>query len=225
VQQRAKVAGIDITSELEAAGIPLQPFSEAAYLAVEQLPLETQKDWARRGILVNDEYDNGEGMKAHYSPYWALDTVYYWEMNFPAGEELNVSHSYRPSVGGTVGMTFTSDGAFEGEQFDAYKAKYCLDDSLLKAIRRAQADAKGTDFEYHPYFEKRISYILRTAQNWGTGQIGDFHLTIDKGKPDNLVSFCGVNVEKTGPTTFEIRAKDFYPQSDLDILILEKPAS
>jgi len=30
-------------------------------------------------------------------------------------------------------------------------------------------------------------------------------------------------VKKTGPTTFEMTAEDFYPQKDIEILILEKP--
>ena len=68
--------------------------------------------------------------------------------------------------------------------------------------------------------EQRIEYVLTTGGNWALGTIGDFKLTIDKGDPDNLVSFCGENVRKTGPTTFEMTAKDFYPERDLDILIL-----
>ena len=69
------------------------------------------------------------------------------------------------------------------------------------------------------YWESRIGYILTTGANW-SGPIGDFHLTIDKGAPENLVSFCGEGVVKTGPTRFEIRAKDFVPERDLAILFL-----
>ena len=68
--------------------------------------------------------------------------------------------------------------------------------------------------------EQRIEYVLTTGGNWALGTIGDFKLTIDKGDPDNVVSFCGENVRKTGPTTFEMTAKDFYPERDIDILIL-----
>ena len=68
--------------------------------------------------------------------------------------------------------------------------------------------------------EQRIEYVLTTGGNWALGTIGDFKLTIDKGEPDNLVSFCGENVRKTGPTTFEMTAKDYYPERDIEILIL-----
>ncbi|MBN9000477.1 MAG: DUF4424 family protein, partial [Rhizobiales bacterium] len=36
-------------------------------------------------------------------------------------------------------------------------------------------------------------------------------------------SFCGEGVKKTGPTTFELSADDFYPEDDLHLLILARP--
>ncbi|TIN17032.1 MAG: DUF4424 domain-containing protein, partial [Mesorhizobium sp.] len=45
-------------------------------------------------------------------------------------------------------------------------------------------------------------------------------LTVDKGDPKNLVSFCGENVRKVGPTRFEMTAENFYPEHDVDILLL-----
>jgi hypothetical protein len=47
-------------------------------------------------------------------------------------------------------------------------------------------------------------------------------LVVDKGEPDNLVSFCGEGVTKIGPTTFEMVKTDFWPDRDLDILILDR---
>ena len=51
-----------------------------------------------------------------------------------------------------------------------------------------------------------------------------FTLTIDKGEQDSLVSFCGENVKKIGPTTFEMTETDWYPPWDheLEILFLDK---
>lgn len=43
---------------------------------------------------------------------------------------------------------------------------------------------------------------------------------VDKGAPANLVSFCGEGVRKIGPTTFEVRYRDYTPQRDLSVLIL-----
>ena len=63
-----------------------------------------------------------------------------------------------------------------------------------------------------------MSYVLTTANNWATG-IRDFRLVVDKGRADALVSFCGTNVRKISPTQFEMRATDFYPDRELEILI------
>jgi hypothetical protein len=72
-----------------------------------------------------------------------------------------------------------------------------------------------------PYWdEQRISYILTTANNWAA-PIKQFHLTVDKGDPDALVSFCGTNVRKTGATTFEMTATDFVPERELEVLIVK----
>jgi hypothetical protein len=62
--------------------------------------------------------------------------------------------------------------------------------------------------------------VLKSGANW-KAPIGEVHLTIDKGRPDNLVSFCAQRVKKTSPTRFEVRRKDFLPTRDLKILILQ----
>ena len=96
-------------------------------------------------------------------------------------------------------------------------ATYCIDDAFKAAVMRAP---KAADYYGAPFSEARISYILRTGSNW-LGPIGDFTLTVDKGAPENLVTFCGKNVRKTGPTTFQIKAKDYRIEQDLDVLILK----
>ena len=45
-------------------------------------------------------------------------------------------------------------------------------------------------------------------------------LTVDKGRPDALVSFCETGVKKIGPTTFEVRRQNFMPTRDIDIMIV-----
>jgi hypothetical protein len=44
---------------------------------------------------------------------------------------------------------------------------------------------------------------------------------VDKGAAANLVSFCGEGVRKIGPTRFEVRRKNWRPDRDLRILIVE----
>lgn len=220
LEQKAFAVDLDISDELKAQGIPLYPFGEATAAALKKLTPEIADDWENRGIIIVEEYDDGSGWKSVRTPFWKMRSTYWWRATFPAGKDIHVSHSYRPSVGGTVGLTFFYDGKFRG-QYDAYKSRYCMDRDFENAVRKAekQAGADGNP----PLFESRIAYVLTTGGNWALGSIGKFKLTIDKGYPGSLVSFCGAGVKKVGPTTFEMTAEDFYPEHDLDILFLDRP--
>jgi hypothetical protein len=220
LEQKAFAAGIDVSADLKANGIPFYPFGQAAADALATLPQQVADDLQARGIIVLDEYDDGSGWKRVRTPYWRLSSTYWWRASFPAGKAVHVSHRYKPSAGGTVGLTFYFDDKFQG-QYDAYKKRYCMDAGFERAVRKAQS-APGADGN-PPLFEGRLAYILTTGGNWATGSIGKFKLTVDKGYRNSLVSFCGQNVRKTGPTTFEMTAEDFYPEQDLDILFLDRP--
>ncbi len=216
LQQRVMVNGIDMTEEVRARGVPLLPLSEATAAAIAKLPVDVQKDWETRGLILNTAYDPDKPVEPEYYPLWKLETVYWWRTTFPAGQEVKVHHSYKPSVGGTVAMTFIQDGK-PTSQLDEYRERYCLDDSLLKTAIKLEKQQNYDAGVY--YYEKWMSYILTTGANWG-GPIGKFKLTVDKGSEKNYVSFCGQNVRKIGPTTFEMTATDFYPEKDLHFLLV-----
>jgi hypothetical protein len=215
LQQTVIVAGIDMTDVVKAQHVPLLPLSQATRDALAKLPPDVLEDWTARGLIADDEYDNdGSGMKHHPTPMWTLRSTYWWRTKFPKGAKVSVQHRYKPSVGGTVAITFA--GNDNGEQLAAYKTKYCMDDTFIKTANKlsSAADAGGKS-----YYESWISYVLTTGANW-SGPIKHFELTVDKGQPDNYISFCGKDVKKIGPTSFRMTADDFYPERDLDILIL-----
>jgi hypothetical protein len=213
LQQRATVAGIDVTADLIAAEVPLEPFAERTFAAVEALPRAVRDDFVARGLLLVDTFDDdGTGMKEHPRPTWTLETVYHWTATFEPGAETRVSHRYRPSLGATAGLAFLDYEGRPNETLVDYQARYCMDEPFLAAVRKRVA-AGETLSEY------RIAYVLTTGRNWA-GPIGAFSLTVDKGDPANLVSFCGEGVRKTGPTTFALEAADFVPERDLEVLVL-----
>lgn len=217
LEHKAFAVGLDVTEELKAHNVPLYPFGDAAQQALEALPQDVADKWKDRGMLVIDEYDDGSGWKRVRSPYWQLKSTFWWRTVFPAKSRVKVAHRYTPSLGGSAGLNFFLDGRFQGDGYAEYKHKYCLDKGFETAVLKAAKDAPDG---YPQLSESRISYILKTGGNWANGTIGAFRLTIDKGSPKNLVSFCGENVRKTGPTTFEMSATDFYPNRNVDILIL-----
>lgn len=217
LDQRAFAVELDVTDLLRANGIPINPFAKPALEALEKLSVDMAQDWIDRGMIFVDTYDDGSGWKNVRTPLWGLRSTYWWTSKFPAGKEVKVAHNYKPSVGATVGLTFFSEGKFAGT-YAAYKEKYCIDEAFERAVRKAAGDSPDG---YPRLTETRIDYVLTTGGNWALGNIGDFKLTIDKGDAKNLVSFCAAGVKKTGPTTFEWRQQEFYPQRDMEILILE----
>lgn len=216
LQQRVFVANIDMTEVVTAAGIPLNPMNFESRKAIGGLPQATIDDWLERGLIMADIFQDSTAEKKEYAPLWTLKSTYYWKTSFPPGRDVNVSHSYRPSVGGTVATTYLEDNEPKGPRFEEYQKKYCIDDAFVKLARKSNEDmAAGQSY----LVENWISYILTTGSNW-YGPIKKFTLIVDKGEQDNFVSFCGEGVKKTGPTTFEMTATDFVPEKDLDILLL-----
>ena len=220
VQQRASALGIDQTELLQSLGVPLALHLDATRKALDALPQAEKDKLVRLGLAAIDEYDNdGNGMVKHLAPTWRLATVFYREQTFPAGKRIVVEHSYKPSVGRSVGVSFVAPEAQSEPWFEVYRQKYCMDDDFLKAARAGNLP-DGNNRRW----ENRIAYVLRTGSNWA-GPIARFRLEVDKGTPDSLVSFCGEGVRKISPTRFEMVRTDFEPSQDLDIMILTPHAN
>lgn len=214
---------IDYSALLTDLGVPLNPVTGATFNALNELDEEQVKTLLHHGLVYNMEYDAGQGPQSDLEPIWSLRSTYSWEASFPPGKS-EVVHTYRPSVGGTVGVTFLSgsdDDEWAKRSLAEHKDKYCMEDSFVAAVERTGETSDG--WTHYPFTENWISYIWSTGNNWA-GPIGKFTLTIDKGNADSLVSFCGENVKRIGPTTFEMTAEDWYPPWDreLEILFLDR---
>lgn len=220
LHEYAYAFGVERSKLLKQLGLPLLPITKQASEATDTLNEATRAELLHLGMLTPDEYDEGEGWEKHYYPAWTYKATYTWEGDFPAGELVTVEHKYKPSVGGTVGVTFLGE-AYEGyDPATEYRTKYCTDDGFVAAVRKTLTNP---DEAYSaPFTESWISYILTTGGNWSGGAIGKFRLVVDKGSADNLVSFCGDDIKKIGPTTFEMVKTDFWPERELDILILNR---
>ena len=216
LEQKAFAVGVDITEELKAKEVPASPFLKATTDALAK-PSETDAtDWIDRGLIYIDSYDDGSGWKHVRTPIWALKSTYWWKAKFPAGKTVSVSHRYKPSLSSAAGVGFFYDGKFQ-DGYAEDKQRYCIDANFEKAILKAAKQGPDGSLAMG---QNAIEYVLTTGGNWALGNIGEFNLTIDKGHAKNLVSFCGEGVTKTGPTRFEIHARDFSPEKDLEVLIL-----
>jgi len=215
LQQRVIATGIDRTDELLAQKVPLLPYSDKTAEVLKGLPEDVKQRWIAEGLIYVDRYDAGKGWQEDLRPTWTLRSAYWWKTRFPAGKPVKVSHRYKPSVGGTVAMSFIENGK-PAYEYKSYVERYCVDDAFMKTAAKLEAAAGKSGPNYT---EQWVSYVLTTGANW-SGPISRFKLTIDKGQAQDYVSFCGKGVKKVGPTTFEMSATDFTPEKDLHVLFL-----
>ncbi|WP_127089451.1 DUF4424 domain-containing protein [Aquabacter cavernae] len=220
MERRVISFGLDRTKLLEDLKIPLDPTWRKTVAALDALPDEAKRQLLEIGLVRVDEYDAGKGWERHLAPLdWTLKTTYYWTQTFPAKRDLKVEHHYAPSVGMSVGTLVgdTKPDDYARRELRRMDETFCID-SAFKAAAAKVPRMQGSSLPN--LSEVRLGYILKTGANW-SGPISSFTLTVDKGAPENLVSFCGTGVKKIGPTTFQMQAKDFTPETDLNILILK----
>jgi hypothetical protein len=209
--QRAHFKGQDITERLRALGLPLVG-GEEFERRVNDLP-EPQRAALLREELVIGALE--QGRTNIDEPLWTVSTSVTRRQVFPAGRSLAVQHSYVPFAGGSVGGRL-GPARRASPEFQALRARYCMEDGFLAAFdRRTRPAARGAD-----YGEIWLQYRLTPGANWA-GPIRDFRLVVDKGDPAAIVSFCGEGVRRLDARRFEMRRTDFTPTRDLDILIVE----
>ncbi len=221
LERRAFLKGAEVTDVLRAAGIlDVSPWADAAGRTTDLdrvaagLPPAVAADLVRRGLL-------GEGEFSDRDPQWTLALKAHWTQVFPPDRDVRVTHVYRPFVGTALVM---DPGAVDGRQpvgrylQDAPPDddRYCVD----PPTRRGMA-AMRTRTPADTYIAMEIEYVLRTGANWH-GPIGRFRMTIDKGRPENILSLCWSGLRRTAPTRFEFEARDWTPDRDVRLLILAR---
>lgn len=215
VERRAFARGVEQSALLRRLGIPFAggvggydpgPISAA----INRLPAAEQRRLEQLGLL--EGFDDGGTRR--YDARWLVRETWHWDQVFPAGRDLVVEHSYVPGTGGTVSTGFGNPEMRGSEWMREGIRLYCADAEFLAAAERMVRRPNVVNVS-----EQWIRYILTTGSNWRS-PIGDFRLVVDKGRPENLVSFCGEGVRRISPTQFEMRRRDWRPERDLDILIL-----
>lgn len=214
--KRAEVDGHDVTDQLAQLGWPLDWIDGSGETPafVEKLSAAEQAAYATKGLLRTTE--SGEIL-----PTWDVVVHVTRKQVFPAHRTVDVTHRYAPMVGGSVAGTLFPAMR---KDYPEHLKTYCIDRGFLAAFDRKVAARMKDPEAPMAYGETWISYVLSSGRNW-RGPIGDFRLVVDKGKPQNLVSFCMDGVRKISPTQFEVRRRNFEPRGDLEILIVEWPSS
>jgi hypothetical protein len=216
VERKAMLAGRDVTAELSRYNVPIAPLMgyqegvrDPVEAALARLEEDDRRALARRGII--ELGDAGEITRY----LWIVKETYYWTQTFPAGRELKIQHQYKPGAGGSVGSILSIRSSRGDPEYSKMVRDYCVDQAFLSGAERMTRS--GGENAYLP--ETTIGYILKTGANWRS-PIRNFRLVVDKGAPENIVSFCGTGVRKISPTQFEMRRTNWRPTQDLKVVIL-----
>ena len=215
VERRALAGGVDHSALLRSLGIPIDTGADGydpgpVGAALNRLRPAEQRRLERLGLIEGFN----DGGTRRYDARWLVRETWHWDQLFPAGRDLVVEHGYVPGTGGTVSTGFGNPEILSEEYVREGIRRYCADAEFLAAAERMVRRPGVVNVS-----EQWISYILTTGGNWRS-PIGDFRLVVDKGRPENLVSFCGEGVRRISPTRFEMRRRNWRPERDLDVLIL-----
>ena len=213
VERKAMLGGVDRTSLLAELGLAPDSGSEA----LDRLKPADKARLVKLGLAEFEEFDAGRGWERQLVPAWTVRESWFWEQGFPAGRDLVVEHRYVPGTGGSVDSALGFAEFRSSPEGKAMIRDYCVDPAFLAGLDRMRGRNPATP-------EQRVGYILTTGSNWRS-PIADFRLVVDKGAPANLVSFCGEGVRKISPTRFEVRKKNWRPDRDLRVLVVQaRPA-
>jgi hypothetical protein len=204
--------GRDVTADLERLGIPLSLDGAKVADALDGLDAAARAEATELGLV---EFGYDSALPGSFNPHWSIVLRYHWTQTFPAGQVVKISHEYENRSPGSL-FTWSEPPA---DYDKPLVSEYCIDagtsKAMVKALNWTAEDGQANSGGVAVY----ISYVLRTANSWA-GPIGKFRLTIDKGKPGNVVSLCADGIKKTGPTTFVMEKTDYVPDRDLKIMVV-----
>ncbi|MGD0190612.1 MAG: DUF4424 family protein [Rhizomicrobium sp.] len=209
VEQRAIYNGRDVTDIVKSAHVPVNTIVDGSK-TIDKLSKSNMAILVRAGLVERD----GDNTITR----WTARTRFYWTQHFPAGRAVTLEQHYQP----VTGQSFFSDSELSGgEDARYYQSNFCFDASSKASIAAKIAPSRKANPQNGGLLNAfTTDYVLVTGNNW-KGPIGRFHLTVDKLKPDNILSMCwDGDLKKTGATTFESTRENFAPPRDIKLLVL-----
>jgi hypothetical protein len=217
IEQSGRVGDKDVTKSLREHQVPVLPIGAKQFRA-QDLPEAVRTRMANEGLLM--PAGTGERGRQLYEAGWIVKTSVVRQQGFPAGQSVDVEHSYRPIAGGspdTILRKVLRQNKSMAAEIDRYRREYCISDSFLAELDKIAGTGQENKAAIQ---ERRIGYVLKTGANWA-GPIRSFELSVDGGK-GRLVSFCHAGLTPKAGSRSEFEAKDFVPKQDLKILIVGK---
>mgnify|MGYP003626937344 CR=1 FL=1 len=209
-EEIVEVIGLDgrnLTGLFRKEGLPLVPYAPAY--------VDTWTDPEDGDAMALKEKLRGLGLLGNFeSRKWKFRVNYVWRHVFKAGGRTAVRHVYRPIAGAFVFTPQVASPGADKSFAQWFRDAFCPSDATWAEM------LKLTEHQGAPTV-RQVGYVLRTATSWA-GPIGDFRLTVDKGRAGNALATCWRGpLTPSGPTAFTFSARDFAPDQDLSIAILQ----
>ena len=119
--------------------------------------------------------------------------MYYWTQQFPANSTIELVQRYQPVVGGSY-ILADDDGNSSIKPFCG--ASEAL--QRIKAVKKLYPVKNDGDVTL---VERRIDYILTTANNW-KGPVRNFHLAVLTDSPDDILVSCTPGLQRINATRY-----------------------
>jgi Domain of unknown function (DUF4424) len=195
VEQRATAVGLDVTTAIIDAQLPLFPLAADISRRIADLDPAVRNDLVERGILKADD--------DVVAPAWTLKTTAYWRQVFPAGQVLALSLSYKPVAG---------RNAFSSGALQPLKKGVCIDAVGEQSIMRLASQGA-------PLTMVSVGYIAHPGGE-ALGPVGRFRLTVDQSDIKSIVATCRQGLSKTGPTTSDWVARNYAVDEEFRFLFV-----
>ena len=216
--QRALLGGKDVTGAVLAAKLSLMPVGQFQNQLAAMAPA-AREALANKGLIAQAGTDATDNPL--YFPTWSVRTSAAINATFAPGVPLPVEMRYKTSVGTSPDTPLRHALRLVPEmaaQVQTERAQFCIDDGFLNGLDKLTGPAESNDSKFREF---RIDYAFGSAAA-AAGPIKDFHLVVDKGRADRVVSFCFNDLKRLSATAFEMRAKNFVPEKDLKVLMIGK---
>ena len=193
---RAILEGRDVTDRLRELGVRLD--EDRSF--VSSIP--ARLDSSKRATL------KAEGLLHPIFPDipgWSTRLRLYWEQTFPAGAQVEITHSYTPFLG-------AENLGPESLDVPAFAAAVCL---TPENRRQGQALLQKPGS-----IARNLDYVLSTGANW-KGSIGALAITIEKQHESDVVATCLPGLAVQGEMAYGVLMKNVKPMQDIHVLFIE----
>jgi hypothetical protein len=218
ITQRALLDGKDVTELLRQTKIALVPVGQFQNQLADTTP-ELREKLVGQGLIV--ESGTSIDGKPLFFPSWTVKTGSSRKVVVPPDQSIRIELQYRPSVGVSPD-TVLRKALREQKGLEAdvkgKRATYCVDESFLNGLDKIAGPDESNS---NGVKEMRIHMQTKTFSA-SSIPASHYRLVVDKESTQRILSFCAGDLKKISDTSFEMRADNYVPNAEINILMIDR---